>query len=158
MVVVDKVEVVDETKNSFGFRLQAKNLDELPKVSIAAFLMAYINAKMLSAFSHKIDWNFLSNFLTICLHLALQQPRWQGRRRGWQGGSWQGAPRVQNWQLVQAQAFLTRENLSPSARGGGTQSRGAGTLPRGHGQIIPRGSKISIPAGPPKAVNFAKSK
>ena len=45
MVVVDKVEVVDETKNSFGFRLQAKNLDELPKVSIAAFLMAYINAK-----------------------------------------------------------------------------------------------------------------
>ena len=91
------------------FACRQTNLDELPKVSIAAFLMAHINAKMLSAFSHKIDWNFLSNFLTICLHLALQQRQWRGRRRGWQGGSWQGAPRVQNWQLVQAQAFLTRE-------------------------------------------------
>ena len=145
MVVVDKVEVVDETKNSFGFRLQAKKLSELPNISIAAFLMAYINAKMLSAFSHKIDWNFLSNFLTICLHLALQQPRWQGRRRGWQGGSWQGAPRVQNWQLVQAQAFLTRENLSPSARGVGRNPGGQGRYPGGTDRSFLEGQKSQFP-------------
>ena len=39
--------------------------------------------------------------------------------------------------------------------GGGTHPRGAGTEPRGQGQIIPRGSQISIPAGPP---GVAKSK
>ena len=65
------------------------------------------------------------DFLTICQHLSPRQPRRRGRRRGWQGGSWQRAARVKTAKLSATPHFLSGEKMSPreeSARGVGRRS------------------------------------
>ena len=63
------------------------------------------------------------DFLTICQHLSPRQPRRRGRRRGWQGGSWQRAARVKTAKLSATPHFLSGENVSARGEcpGGGRQ-------------------------------------